>query len=312
MKANTATLPATLHFYYLDTRDPDQLAQWNELKKRMRAEESAGTRGHKMHSHSGKGGPDKRTDSLPVQIELAHMFENQWNTAPFEGFPQGYRAFDFYQHYEWRSEGRSPLKRGHWLELTPELIQARRETVTCQYCGKHYGPFHEPAPASGFCQACLDSPYLKQTELHLLRLRALSPDSYVRKPGSTEYEHVIRPPLTAEEQSLLVPLYIQRQTTGNDSRAKARIDKQRADVIAKHEKETRDAQIERDGMLWLWEKGMDLDNVLFYSHTQRFGFGWRSPLGDDVVSALLDIVSEFPFAYEIKGTSRSYDRPAIA
>jgi hypothetical protein len=44
----------------------------------------------------------------------------------------------------------------------------------------------------------------------------------------------------------------------------------------------------------------DIDNVIYYTHTGKFGFGWRTPLDAAEVSALLDIITEFPYLYEIK------------
>lgn len=77
-------------------------------------------------------------------------------------------------------------------------------------------------------------------------------------------------------------------------------------MLSKYESEKRSNEIEKEGMLWLWDKGFSLDNVIYYSHTGKFGFGWRSPLSDVVASKLLDIISEFPFPYEIKSESKTY------
>jgi hypothetical protein len=74
--------------------------------------------------------------------------------------------------------------------------------------------------------------------------------------------------------------------------------KQRDDILEEAEKYIRNATAERDGKLWLWEKGLDLDNVIYYSHTSKFSFGWRSPLDPILKSKLLDVLSEFPFEYE--------------
>mgnify|MGYP000721086373 CR=1 FL=1 len=60
------------------------------------------------------------------------------------------------------------------------------------------------------------------------------------------------------------------------------------------------AKAEHDGMIWLMDHGISIDNVIYYNHTGKFSFGWRTPLAKDVVSRILDVISEFPFAYEIK------------
>lgn len=219
-----------------------------------------------------------------VDIDTSCIFENQWNETTESG---NRRLFDWYEGIIYNNGRKSPVRFGHWLEITPEMTAARKDTRKCGYCGHHYGPFHDPIPTDGFCHACLDSPYLKEGELHLLRLLPLV--------GLQTREK-----LSDEETARLLPMYVDRQTTGTDSRAKAKRDKQRADVLAKYAKESAGAATERDGMLWLWDRGFSLDNVIFYSHTQRFGFGWRDAVSPSVESKLLDVISEFPFGYTIK------------
>lgn len=270
-----------LHHYYFRLGEPAEAKAWSELQKQL-LEKGYGP--GRMHSWGSTTGPSLRNDTEEVEIETACLFDNQWNTTTD-------RVFDWYQYYE---VNRANLARGHWLELTPEMIAARRDTLRCGYCGKHYGPLHGPAPENGFCDACLDSPYLKESELHLLRLRSLAQE----RTKSGQYAN--RPPLTKAEREELLPRYIARQTTGTDSRARAKRDKQRADVLKEYEEDTAKATTERDGKLWLWDKGIDLDNVIFYSHTGRFSFGWRSPVSAAVESKLLDVLSEFPFSYDIK------------
>jgi len=48
-----------------------------------------------------------------------------------------------------------------------------------------------------------------------------------------------------------------------------------------------------------------LDNFIFYPHTERFAFGWRSPIVGDIKKDLLEILgSEFPFDYDIVETAK--------
>lgn len=279
-----------LHHYYFRLGEPAEAKAWLDLQNQL-LEKGYGP--GRMHSWGSTTGPENKNEVEEVEIEPKCLFDNQWNTTTD-------RVFDWYQYYEVNG---ASLARGHWLELTDEMKAARMQTLKCGYCGKHYGqdiaqlsfaPIHPPAPASGFCDACLDSPYLKESELSLLRLRSLAEERDNRG------RHVNRPPLTKAEREELLPRYIARQTTGTDSRAKAKRDKQRADVLKEYELDTAKATTERDGKLWLWDKGIDLDNVIFYSHTGRFSFGWRSPVSASVESKLLDILSEFPFSYEIK------------
>jgi hypothetical protein len=273
------TIKATLHHYAFESgQHPD----YKEMIARIKANSDG--RGSKMHCWGGDTKPDysKADTSEVVEIETSYIFDNQANTA------DGRRIFDWYEEY--RHDHR---KNGHWIEIPTELAELRRTTLKCGYCGKQYGPQHDTIPGE-FCTACLDSPYLKTSDLYLLRLRPIS---------VADFRY---PPLTEAEQAELMPRYIERQTIGKDSRAVQRREKQRANILAKYEKKITAETEERDGMLWLWNKGIDIENVIYYSHTRNFAFGWRSPVSSEVKSKLLDIISEFPFDYEIKAVDGTF------
>jgi hypothetical protein len=284
------TFKTTLHRYRFPSgAHPGYKAMTREI------EANADGRGHWMHTMDGGPGgdftgPAEGVTSEPVELEAKHIFGNQWNEADAEG-KTGRRLFDWFELA--RFDG-YPVKAGHWLEITPAMAEARRQTLRCGYCGAQYGPLHAAPPADGFCAACLDSEHLKPDDLYLLRVLPVA---------ECERPRFQRPNLTEGERAALMPRYVERQTTGTDSRANAKRQKQRADVLKKYEAETTAATAERDGMLWLWDHGVSLDNVIYYSHTGKFSFGWRSPVADEVKAALLDLLCEFPFPYEIKATS---------
>ena len=114
------------------------------------------------------------------------------------------------------------------------------------------------------------------------------------------YDHESRAPLTEAERGALMPRYVDRQTTGADSRNARKLAEQRARLIKDYADTVAKAKAEHDGMIWLMDHGISIDNVIYYNHTGKFSFGWRTPLAKDVVSRILDVISEFPFAYEIK------------
>lgn len=284
------TLKTTLHRY----RFPS--AAHPEYKAMVRRiEANADGRGHWMHCISGNRGDSARhvltggvgIESEPVELEPAHLFGNQWNEA--DGTEKGRRLFDWYEEALAVGNSRNPLKIGHWLEITPEMAEARRQTVKCGYCGHQHGPYHTPAPADGFCAVCLDSAYLKPEDLNLLRLRSIAEEG----PSFKD-----RPPLTDDERTALMARYVERQTTGNDSRAAKNRAKQRADVLAKFEKESAAAATERDGMLWLWDRNIPLDNVIFYDHKNEFSIGWRSALAPEVREQFTLLMTGFPFPWK--------------
>lgn len=272
-------LTTTLHHYSYDLRKPADAKAYEAMKAKIAANSDG--RGTWMNCWGGSTRPESRNDSEIVTLETKHLFGNQWNET-------NRRLFDWYEEYI-TNGSYSHYKRGHWLEITPEMAQLRRDTLTCGYCGKHYGPLHDAPPANGFCAACLDSPYLKQGELHLLRLL----------PVLTTFNGK-RAPLTTEESAELLPAYISRQTTGADSRAAKAREKQRADILSDYKKTTVAAETKRDGLLWFMDRGWSTDNIIYYSHTDRFCYGWRNPVSKEIADKLLAIISEFPFRYTIK------------
>jgi hypothetical protein len=237
-------------------------------------------------------------DGAAVELETAHVFDNQWNTAPIAGVSaSGLRVFDWAEDVVYVNGRRSDsVRAGHWLELTDDMVRVRRDTLKCGYCGAHYQA--SEAPADGFCSKCTGSEYLKESELRLTRLL----------PAGAKF-NTDRAPLTDAEAAALLPVYREAQLTGRNTRdaeatkaALARIEKRRADTIATAERKKANADTVRDIELWVLDNlGYRwLGNVIFYDHTGRACFGWNKPLSDEDLSTLLDKVSEFAWPYDIK------------
>lgn len=79
----------------------------------------------------------------------------------------------------------------------------------------------------------------------------------------------------------------------NRAKIRARLIADAAQAIANEERR-------RDGKLWLLDHGLSIENVIYYSHTNRFCFGWDLPVSPVVESTILDVISEFPYSYDIK------------
>lgn len=250
------------------------------------AEQLAKTNGECFCTWNGAGSHclGDLVDGAEVWLETEFLWGNQWNTSEDSPAMPGHRVFDWAEDYDLH---RSGTRQGHWLEITDEMREIRNSTVKCGYCG-HQQP-DTPAWISTqvFCDRCMDSPYLTEANLHLLRLK---PISDTRSPA----------PLTDEERAFLLPIYKEAQIHGSTERGKARLAKQRADILSKAEETIANAQAERDGMLWLMDRGVSIDNVIFYNHTGKFGFGWRKPITGEVRDALLEELREFPYDYEVK------------
>jgi hypothetical protein len=228
-------------------------------------------------------------DGLVIPLETEFVFDNQWNTGPVPGYPNGLRVFDHCSDVIWAGNRKSPWRCGYYLELSPEAIAVRADRSACGYCGAQYTS--ATAPTDGFCPLCLDSAYLKSEDLHLLRIRPVS-----------ERFNVPRAPLTDAERAALLPRYVTAQTTGTNSRAAAALAKRRERIERDRDDAIRNAAAEYAGRRFLLDRGMRAadENAIFYTHTGRWCFGWRSPVSAEVQSALLDVLSEFPGAYDVK------------
>lgn len=279
-----------LHTYNFDLRKPEDSAAWETLRAKLRK-----THPHCMESHGGAShyAPLAHHDGETVTLEIAHLFNNQWNTAPGCLSANGYRVFDWALDYN--PNGNPKIKRGHYLEQTPDMRELRRNTCGCGYCGKQ-----EPVTKGlTFCPHCLDSEYLTEKDLPLLRMRPIDEDT----PRNS------RPALSKAELAHLLPLYRHAQIHGNGERGKARMEKARKEIESDYKKDLTKAKQavagvkeERDAKRWILNHcpGM-LPNYIYYSHTGTHSFGWRgNGLSDEQASALLDVISEFPFPYEIK------------
>lgn len=275
------TTKTVLHRYRFDVSKPEQNKEYKDLCNSLKEN------GLKVFCTWGGGNghycwkPLEQLDDKELTLETDCLFENQWNTAPIEGInDKGLRVFDWAEDYP--IDFPKNIKRGYYLEQTPAMVSIRENTVKCRYCGKQ-----EPAQKYVFCPHCINSPYLTLDTIHLTRMMRVSDTSDC-------------PKLTDAEKDYLLPIYSEAQVKGNTARGMALAKKAREDAIKKYEATIEKAMIERDGVLWLLNRGVNTENCIYYSHTKRFCFGWRNPLSGDVLSHLLDILCEFPFDYEIK------------
>ena len=218
-----------------------------------------------------------------VELDPKHLFNDQWNTVE-RGDHSGYRVFDWVEYISPHSRN---IKRGHWLEITDEMADARQRTFACGYCGALYGTVHpehltavDDPVGRKFCGKCLGSAYLKEDDLPLLRLWAVNVKASRMREG-----------LTAEERDWLLPRYLEAQT---ESKAKAD-----ADALAACLKRAEDAHalatMEYEGMKLLIESGINTDNVIFHSHRPEFKFGWRHPISPSVADAMRERLTAIGF-----------------
>lgn len=289
-----ATIKTKIHPYCFNTNNPTEKAAYLELREKLKASVP-----HPMVSWSADGSGhyftfSKMPDGMVIELETDFLFDNQWNTAPIDGFSEkGFRVFDWAEdarHRDALGNGARPnIRRGHWLEQTDEMREIRRNTNKCGYCGRN-----EPA-AKGyvFCPHCIDSEYLKEGDLHMLRMVAID---QLHLPSDT-----IRPALTDAEREHLIPIYKKAQKEGATARGIARIASLRKKTADDYAKTLAEAKAKHDGALWLIDNAPWLiENWIYYSHTGRHCFGWRRKLTkEEAASAAADLAG-FPADYYLE------------
>ena len=275
------SISTVLHHYRFDTCKPEENAAYNALVASTLSQIGFPVWTMRFHGNytydktSHEFMEKVKANAGACELETDHLFDNQWNGAELRLFNWAECVYP-----------NESIREGYWLEQTDAMRAVLRETLKCGYCGAQ-----EPRTASApaFCPRCLDSEYLKASDLRLTRL---VPVCDTNKP---------RAELTDAERAERLPVFHAAQVHGATERGKAHIEKARRDVYTKYADAVRNAAEERDAALWAMDNapGM-LGNWIFYSHTRTHSFGWRKALDAGSLSELLDVISEFPFAYEIK------------
>lgn len=278
------TISTILRHYRFDLTKPDEAREYRELLDNtlskigfpvwiMRADFDCYSARKPVQDFIEK----IRANVGPCELDTSHLFSDQWNTDDAASL----RVFNW---AECKYANRN-IREGYWLEQTDAMREILRNTHTCGYCGKQ-----EPAQKGYvFCPHCLDNEYLKPDDLGLTRMVPVSESRNRSKE------------LTDAERAHLLPLYKAAQLHGATERGKARIARERERIESNYAKSVAKATIKRDAARWIIGNVPSvLENWIYYDHTDKHCFGWRSPLSDGVVSLLLEKISEFPFAYEIK------------
>lgn len=257
------TITTELHTYRFNIEDDTQRAEYEALCERLEQDRKC------SRGHASSRSPSSALQAGLVELEIKHLFADQWTSTT-------------HQLYDWY-EAIYPnecVKDGYYLTITPEMRDLRRTTRKCGYCGAMYFK----GEGDVFCDKCLGNRHLKQEELSLLRLLPIK----LRNP---KY-----PKLTEAEQEFLLPLYVAHQTTANV----LKLQRQREKIEADRKKQIDKANTHADGLLWLLDHGVSIENVIYYEYRDAFCFGWRTAVDEDVASALIEKLTDFPFPYEIK------------
>lgn len=264
---NSPSLTTGLNTYSFNISNPEDRAKYEALHAEL-----SKTR----ELFATIGGERSKIVNGMVQLETRHVFDNQWNTTDDSETNPKMRVFDWAESIQ---PNRS-IKHGHYLTISYEMIEIRKDVAKCGYCGSMHWLNHGLV----FCDQCLNSEYLEEKQLHLLRLRPIS-----ESKGDM-------PPLTTTQQRTLSQAYVQAQT-GN---VLATEKKQREELDAEYKKSVNEAETKHDGFTWLLDNSVNIQNCIYYSHLNSFCFGWKQPLSESVREVLLKVLSEFPQPYTIK------------
>jgi hypothetical protein len=79
-----------------------------------------------------------------------------------------------------------------------------------------------------------------------------------------------------------------------------KLEKQHADKLQSIKDDIKASEIELAAFTWLINNHVDIENCIYYNHTGRFCFGWRTPIDSAKVPELSQKLIDFPFEYDIK------------
>jgi hypothetical protein len=208
-------------------------------------------------------------------IETDFLFENQFNTK------SGKRLFDWREYYL-PHRTRQDLKCGYFItEGLVELNAARMTQYACGYCGKRY-----EKPTQVFCDACLSSEYLTKDTLYML---ALVPVAYNHDKADKMRKSLARDN-PAQDWSEIQ----KKQEIARVERLKRKAAKKLEDL--KIERKIKDYEIAVQ--IALLENGIDIENLIFYSHTGQWCLGWQEHITekqlDEFRSAIEAVADKIP------------------
>jgi hypothetical protein len=262
-------------FRFEQATDPGYLAIKEEAKARG------------LHCFSAVGDP---SELPPDGAEFSPgdpkgLHSDQMTTA------EGVRIFDFRVIAEFSPLGARLARRSGYIleddESFRDVQRTRRETLTCGYCGSRKPLSKVDGEGTHWCDRCTGSEYLNAGNLPLLELRPLSefmPTRAAPVPEWLSVEWERRQRDTA-----------QRKAAGRLAQNMEKIEQERADLALESALIT---ALAAAGLEWRL-----LDNLIHYSHSREFVFGWRdliAPADAAKIRALIDAHNLQSFNVKIK------------
>jgi hypothetical protein len=284
METNKDGIKTDIFYYRFNISDPKERKQYKQ--ECIKAKSLSGFKEPDTLHYINFAYSQKAKDNLrefmakiktykTITIETKYLYNNQFNTK--EGFRGWYWREMIYENPN--------IKEGYYIVNPQELKDLLNNTFSCGFCGKQYTK--EQHKTLSFCNSCLDSEYLKQEELFLLRLKAISDKSE-------------RLPLNDCDKAVLTETYKGSQIFGNNKRGKDRLKALRDRLLKDKQKAIKDINKKYNGFIWCLDNGIKTDNLIYYNHTDIFSFGWRDRLTFEQEQELKGLLKYFPYNYEIK------------
>jgi hypothetical protein len=196
-------------------------------------------------------------------VETEHMFNNQYNVRGINGEEKkNLRIFEYCRMLNdstYRGRGDlKPTNIGYYIAEGIEEIRAYQNRIThCNYCGAQYIDSKQK-----ICDKCLDSKYLEPDNYKLLWLTGLN----------EKYKSEELPAGTVKKIKRL-----------QKERAIKDLKKQRAEYVLRLMVKKIDSEAEFNFKHLLIDAEFsvkELENLIFYTHSNTFCFGWRESIQD--------------------------------
>lgn len=209
---------------------------------------------------------------LPLEglVDTEFLFENQYSL-------ENHRIHDWYEAiYPNKS-----IKEGYYLTGDIEkLNEFKAAHYACGYCGARYQGHDAPI----FCNKCLDSEYLKEDQLKLLVLQPIKG----KKRNFKENDELLKAYKHAQDKT----------TQDYMTKHKARFDEKAKQLQIDCNKKIESLAYETACQIEVLKNGIDIDNLIYYSHKNQWVFGWNKPLTDNEKEKLSK--TDLSFKYIIK------------
>lgn len=252
-------MKVTITKYDLNISNESEHLEYLTLTKKIKS------LGYKLFDTYNHDKSNKYYSDLPLEqtIETDTLFENQYNTV------EGFRIFDWSETIY----NNKNIKKGYYISKgVDKLKKAKANQLKCGFCGKRYD---KSKTILIYCNACLDSEYLTEKELPLLRLQSLAGV----KQGSGDVPKELTKAFNDNKQA-----YKDGQLGRMQKEAKELLE----ELAEKQKVQNYEAQVQYD-LLML---GIPINNLIYYNHTSSWSYGWRDSVDLEEFNTFLKLVSD--------------------